>query len=146
MRLEACVVSRADVHAELGEVVAGKKPGRESDDENNVFDSTGYGVTRCGGGSHSCMKKREAGLEFRPSDSQPNKIIGVCDHATIALLSTTGVRVLKLFATASLRHLPVLCTFATGQTASSTTTKASGSDWKQVEERWAVRADTTRVT
>jgi alanine dehydrogenase len=29
------------VHAELGEVVAGKKPGRESEDEIIVFDSTG---------------------------------------------------------------------------------------------------------
>jgi len=30
-----------DVHAELGEIVSGKKPGRESDDEIIVFDSTG---------------------------------------------------------------------------------------------------------
>jgi len=32
---------RSDVHAELGEVVAGRKPGRTSDDEITVFDSTG---------------------------------------------------------------------------------------------------------
>lgn len=31
----------ADVHAELGEVIAGRKPGRTSDDEIIVFDSTG---------------------------------------------------------------------------------------------------------
>ncbi len=32
---------RSDVHAELGEIVAGKKPGRTSADEITVFDSTG---------------------------------------------------------------------------------------------------------
>ena len=34
----------ADVHAELGEVVAGRKAGRERDDEIFVFDSTGTGL------------------------------------------------------------------------------------------------------
>ena len=42
--LDACVVTRADVHAELGEVVAGKKPGRESEEEIIVFDSTGMAL------------------------------------------------------------------------------------------------------
>lgn len=39
--LEANSMSRADVHAELGEVVAGLKPGRTREDEIVVFDSTG---------------------------------------------------------------------------------------------------------
>jgi alanine dehydrogenase len=39
--LEAGVMSRAHVHAELGEIIAGGKPGRSSDDEIIVFDSTG---------------------------------------------------------------------------------------------------------
>jgi alanine dehydrogenase len=39
--LEAGVMTRGQVHAELGEVVAGRKPGRTSDDEVIVFDSTG---------------------------------------------------------------------------------------------------------
>ena len=34
--LEARVVTRADVHAELGEVVAGKKPGRESEGKKSL--------------------------------------------------------------------------------------------------------------
>jgi len=34
-------VTRADVHAELGDVVAGRRPGRTSDDEITIFDSTG---------------------------------------------------------------------------------------------------------
>jgi alanine dehydrogenase len=35
------LMTRADVHAELGEVVAGRKPGRTSTDEVIIFDSTG---------------------------------------------------------------------------------------------------------
>jgi alanine dehydrogenase len=42
--LQAGVVSRADVHAELGEVVAGKKPGRVSQEETIIFDSTGMAL------------------------------------------------------------------------------------------------------
>ena len=37
----ANVMSRADVHAELGEVIAGLKPGRTRDEETIVFDSSG---------------------------------------------------------------------------------------------------------
>jgi ornithine cyclodeaminase/alanine dehydrogenase-like protein (mu-crystallin family) len=39
--LAAGLVTPADVHAELGEIVAGTTPGRESDDEAIVFDATG---------------------------------------------------------------------------------------------------------
>jgi alanine dehydrogenase len=39
--LDAGLMTRADVHAELGEVVSGRKPGRTRDDEIIVFDSTG---------------------------------------------------------------------------------------------------------
>jgi alanine dehydrogenase len=38
------IMRRTDVHAELGEIVAGKKPGRESDDELTIFDSTGMAL------------------------------------------------------------------------------------------------------
>lgn len=37
-------VTRRSVHAELGEIVAGKKPGRRSSDEIVVFDSTGMAL------------------------------------------------------------------------------------------------------
>jgi alanine dehydrogenase len=33
-----------DIHAEIGEVLLGKKPGRESDDEITIFDSTGMAI------------------------------------------------------------------------------------------------------
>ncbi|WP_135819620.1 ornithine cyclodeaminase family protein [Halostella litorea] len=42
--LEEGVVSEDHVHAELGEVVAGEAPGRESPDEATVFDSGGTGI------------------------------------------------------------------------------------------------------
>lgn len=42
--LEEGAVRRSDVHAELGEIVAGKKVGRSSEDERIVFDSTGMGL------------------------------------------------------------------------------------------------------
>jgi alanine dehydrogenase len=42
--IAAGFVTRADVHAELGEIVAGKKPGRESDQEITIFDSTGMAL------------------------------------------------------------------------------------------------------
>lgn len=42
--LVAGVVTRADVHAELGEIVAGRKPGRCSPEETIVFDSTGMAL------------------------------------------------------------------------------------------------------
>jgi alanine dehydrogenase len=42
--LRAGVVTRAGVHAELGEVVAGRKPGRTVEQEITVFDSTGMAL------------------------------------------------------------------------------------------------------
>ena len=39
--LVAGTMNRSGVHAQLGEVIAGLKPGRSSDDEVTVFDSTG---------------------------------------------------------------------------------------------------------
>ena len=42
--LDAGVMKRSDVHAELGEVVAGRKPGRTSPEEIIIFDSTGIAL------------------------------------------------------------------------------------------------------
>lgn len=39
--IEQGLVTKADAHAELGEVIAGKRAGRASDDEIIIFDSTG---------------------------------------------------------------------------------------------------------
>ncbi len=40
----AGVMASGDVHAELGEIVAGVKPGRTSEGEIIVFDSTGMAL------------------------------------------------------------------------------------------------------
>ncbi len=42
--LEAGVVTREAVHAELADVVTGRKPGRRSDQEITIFDSTGTAI------------------------------------------------------------------------------------------------------
>jgi alanine dehydrogenase len=42
--IERGLMTRADVHAELGEVIAGKKAGRSSDEEIIIFDSTGMAL------------------------------------------------------------------------------------------------------
>ena len=42
--IESGAMTKAAVHAELGEVVAGRKAGRERDGEITVFDSTGTGL------------------------------------------------------------------------------------------------------
>ncbi|HEX8923056.1 MAG TPA: ornithine cyclodeaminase family protein, partial [Pyrinomonadaceae bacterium] len=42
--LEAGEVTESDVHAELCEVVAGRKPGRASSEEVTIFDSTGMAL------------------------------------------------------------------------------------------------------
>jgi alanine dehydrogenase len=42
--IEAGSVTKVDVHAELGEIVAGKKPGRTSSEEIVIFDSTGMAL------------------------------------------------------------------------------------------------------
>lgn len=42
--LAAGLVTRKNVHAELGEIVAGKKAGRTSQDEITIFDSTGMAL------------------------------------------------------------------------------------------------------
>ncbi len=41
LALKQGLMTKADVHAELGEVIAGRKPGRENREEVIVFDSTG---------------------------------------------------------------------------------------------------------
>jgi alanine dehydrogenase len=38
------IISKKDIFGELGEIVVGKKPGRESDKEITVFDSTGLAI------------------------------------------------------------------------------------------------------
>ena len=65
--LDAGVVTKADVHAELGEVVAGKKVGRESDKEIIVFDSTGMALQDVAAAARVYQKAQEQGSGIRLS-------------------------------------------------------------------------------
>jgi len=38
------ILTKGDIHAEIGEVLLGTKPGRENDDEITIFDSTGMAI------------------------------------------------------------------------------------------------------
>lgn len=64
--LEAGALTRADVHAELAEVLCGRAPGRRSDDEVFVFDSTGTALQDVALASlaHSRASVRGLGVEL----------------------------------------------------------------------------------
>ncbi len=57
--IRAGLVSASDVHAELGEIVAGKRPGRSSEDEVIVFDSTGMAL-QDGAAAAAAFERAEA--------------------------------------------------------------------------------------
>ena len=67
--LESCVMQRTDVFAELGEIVAGKKPGRKSDQEITIFDSTGMALqdVAAAGLVYQRAVERNAGVHLNPS-------------------------------------------------------------------------------
>lgn len=60
--MEEGVVSEGDVHGDLGAVLAGDVPGRQSDDEITVFDSGGTGVETVAAAYMLYEKAVEAGL------------------------------------------------------------------------------------
>lgn len=65
------VVTPDDVHAELGEVVAGAEPGRTSEDEITLFDSGGTAIETVAAGKMLYDRAKEQGLgeeiEFSPA-------------------------------------------------------------------------------
>ncbi|WP_343593323.1 ornithine cyclodeaminase family protein [Paracidovorax wautersii] len=42
--LDRNIIRREDIHAELGEILLGTRPGRETEDEITIFDSTGMAI------------------------------------------------------------------------------------------------------
>ena len=64
--LDKAVVCKSDVHAELGEIVAGLKTGRESSTEVIVFDSTGMALQDVAAAAclYTQAKQRGAGVEL----------------------------------------------------------------------------------
>ena len=65
--LNAGVITRADVHAELGVVIAGKKSGRESDHEIIIFDSTGMALQDVAAAAILYKKAEKQGCGLRLS-------------------------------------------------------------------------------
>jgi ornithine cyclodeaminase/alanine dehydrogenase-like protein (mu-crystallin family) len=61
----AGAMSASDVHAQLGEVVAGMKPGRRNDDEITVFDSTGTALQDVAAAAAAYARACEAGQSTR---------------------------------------------------------------------------------
>jgi ornithine cyclodeaminase/alanine dehydrogenase-like protein (mu-crystallin family) len=63
--LEDGCVSRGNVYAELGEIVAGNKSGRTSEEEIIVFDSTGMALQDVAAAAIAYERALEVGLETR---------------------------------------------------------------------------------
>jgi ornithine cyclodeaminase/alanine dehydrogenase-like protein (mu-crystallin family) len=63
--LDAGLVTKSAVHAELGEIVARKKAGRESDEEVIVFDSTGMALQDVAAAARVYEKAQEQGSGMR---------------------------------------------------------------------------------
>jgi ornithine cyclodeaminase/alanine dehydrogenase-like protein (mu-crystallin family) len=63
--LEAGVVKREDVHAELADLVSGRKPGRRSPAEITVFDSTGTAIQDVAVAAHVYEKAVASGRGLR---------------------------------------------------------------------------------
>ena len=42
--LDRNIIAKDDIHAEIGEILLGRKPGRENDEEVTIFDSTGMAI------------------------------------------------------------------------------------------------------
>jgi alanine dehydrogenase len=62
--LDQGLITRTDVHAELSEVIAGKKTGRVSQDEIIIFDSTGTALQDAAAAALVYEKAAQAGAHF----------------------------------------------------------------------------------
>lgn len=60
--IEAGAMSAEDVHAELGQIVAGQRPGRTTDDEIFIFDSTGMALQDAAAVVEVIRRAHERGL------------------------------------------------------------------------------------
>jgi ornithine cyclodeaminase/alanine dehydrogenase-like protein (mu-crystallin family) len=67
--LDAGALTLSDVHADLGDVVAGKRPGRDDDGEVIVFDSTGIALQDIA----AAAAIYERALDSAPSDTEKLK-------------------------------------------------------------------------
>jgi ornithine cyclodeaminase/alanine dehydrogenase-like protein (mu-crystallin family) len=63
--LRASAMTEADVHAELGEFVAGRRPGRTSADEIMIFDGCGLGIQDAAAAGRAYERARERDIGTR---------------------------------------------------------------------------------
>ena len=63
---EEGVITEGDIHAQLGEIVAGKKSGRESGEEVTLFKATGLAIQDVGTAYkvYQLAKEKGAGIEI----------------------------------------------------------------------------------
>jgi alanine dehydrogenase len=59
--IEEGIIGGDQVHGELGEIILGKKPGRTSDDEITIFDSTGTGLQDAAAAAAAYERALESG-------------------------------------------------------------------------------------
>jgi alanine dehydrogenase len=69
--LEAGTMRVSDVHAELGELVTGRKPGRAHAQEITLFDGSGVGIQDVAASARAYQRARERNAGRRFSLSQP---------------------------------------------------------------------------
>ncbi|MFW9789177.1 MAG: ornithine cyclodeaminase family protein [Candidatus Thorarchaeota archaeon] len=64
------LIDENDIHAEIGEIVNGDKPGRETDDETTIFDSTGLSAQDIAAAKvvYEAAKKKELGRHINLFD------------------------------------------------------------------------------
>ena len=74
------LITIAGIHAELGWIIAGKKPGRESDREIIIFDSTGTALQDVAAGSIVYEKALAKGAGTTLNLSKQNDTTGSSDH------------------------------------------------------------------
>ena len=60
--IEAGVIAKDDIYGEIGEIITGKKPGRENDEEITVYDTVGMGIQDLAMGVCIYKKALKAGL------------------------------------------------------------------------------------
>ncbi|TMJ05394.1 MAG: ornithine cyclodeaminase family protein [Alphaproteobacteria bacterium] len=63
--LRARTMTQADVHAELGELVAGRRPGRAAADDIMIFDGCGLGIQDAAAAGRAYERARERGVGVR---------------------------------------------------------------------------------
>jgi ornithine cyclodeaminase/alanine dehydrogenase-like protein (mu-crystallin family) len=63
--IAAGLLRESDVHAELGEIIAGKKPGRTRAEEITVYDATGTALQDTACAAAIYLKAQEKGLGVR---------------------------------------------------------------------------------